>query len=90
MKRSANWMAALALAAGGCGGTTETKDPIQMGQIPIVVATAAQKRLPGVGFDAAFKVKVGKVNSFAIRGRDKAGKIQEVKVSPDGKILGVE
>lgn len=80
---------AAALAAGGCGGTAETKDPIPMGQVPSVVVNAAQKRLPGVGFDAAFRLKAGKVNSYVIRGKDKAGKIQEVKISPEGKILGV-
>ena len=81
---------ALGLAAGGCGGAAETKDPIPMGQIPAPVVKAAQKRLPDTVFDAAFKVKTGKVNSYAIRVKDKAGKTQEIKISPDGKILGVD
>lgn len=84
-------MAALALGlVGGCGGSAETKDPIPMGKIPSVVVKAAQKRLPDVAFDAAFTLKAGKRNSYAIRGKDKAGKVQEVKISPEGKILGVE
>ena len=88
--RSAIGMMALALAVAGCGGSTETTDPIPLGQVPVVVVKAAQKRLPDVAFDAASKRKAGKVTSYGLHGKDKAGKPHEVKVSTDGSILGVE
>jgi hypothetical protein len=91
LKRSASWMAALALAAAaGCGETQETKTPVAMGDIPAAVVKAAQKELPDVAFDAAFKEKVGKVDAFELRGKDKTGKVREVEVSREGKVLGVE
>ena len=90
MKLSAKWVAALVLAAAGCGGDpTETRVPTAMGDIPSVVVKAAQKELPEVSFDAAFLNTAGKVKVYEVRGKDKAGKTREVEISREGKVLSV-
>jgi len=92
LKRAAKWIAALSLAAGGCGGSEspDDKGPVAMGKIPAAVVKAAQKRMPEVSFDGATKEKVGKVHVYALKGKDKAGQAREVEVSADGKVMGVK
>lgn len=54
---------------------------------------AAKKALPDVKFEDAWKnidVKTRDLHSYEIRGRNPRGKIREVRVGTDGKILEME
>jgi hypothetical protein len=87
----------LALAgAAGCG-EHEAEDEfarrtITVKEVPANVLESAGKELPGVDFNEAWKnVEAdGALHSYEIRGRNAAGKVREVRVAADGKILEVE
>ena len=51
---------------------------------------AAQKELPGVKFDAAWKESEGGKAAFELRGKNPQGKIRDVKVTEDGRVLEVD
>ncbi len=73
----------------GCGSDEEdSKGAIPMGKIPAAVVKAAQKQLPGVAFDGAIEEKVGGKTTYELKGRDKNGKEQKVRVSREGKVDG--
>ena len=63
------------------------KEVIALDQVPSNVLKAAQKRLPEVQFDSAFKTQDG---VYEIRGKTKTGKIQEAEVNSAGEVLLVE
>ncbi|WP_422932125.1 hypothetical protein [Singulisphaera sp. PoT] len=50
----------------------------------------ARKELPGYTFDTAYKMKVDGKDAYEIKGKDMRGKVREVEVSVDGKVLEVE
>jgi hypothetical protein len=86
----------LALVA-GCGDSDEPaglrKKVIELDQVPAAAAAAAAKTLPGVKLNDAWeKVDAqGKFHSYEIRGLNPTtGKIREVRVSAEGKVLEVE
>lgn len=88
--RRAAW-AALFLFACGCGERThEAEDALPLEQVPGPAMKAAQKELPGVKFDAAWKEKEGDQDAFELRGKTKDGKVRDVKVSADGRVLEVD
>ncbi len=95
---SRNLLGALILIAGplGCGeeGVTETtiRKTVTVEKLPEVVLKAAQKKLPDVKFSEAFEnlEKGVTLQSYEVKGRDKKGKIREVRVSLTGEILEVE
>jgi len=73
----------------GCGSDEEdSKGAIPMGKIPAAVVKAAQKQLPGVAFDGAIEEKVGGKTTYELKGRDKSGKEQKVRVNREGKVDG--
>jgi hypothetical protein len=85
-------LAALLGLALGCNqaapptGKPGGKQVVAMDSVPPVVLKAAQAERPEVNFD-----KVIKANGFyEVQGRNKAGKVIEVEVSEDGKVLQVE
>jgi hypothetical protein len=80
----------------GCG-EHENEDEfarrtITVKEVPANVIESAGKQLPGVDFTEAWKnVEAdGALHSYEIRGRNAAGKIREVRVAADGKILEIE
>ena len=86
---------ALALAICGCDDDDgddagEGKKPMAMDQVPAVVLQAAQKAAPDLTFYAAYKDHFNGQDSIELKGKTKNGKIKEVEVSPDGKLLGIE
>jgi hypothetical protein len=86
---------ALALAA-GCGEREAEEQfarrTITVKDVPAAVMEGASRELPGVDFTEAWKnVEAdGALHSYEIRGRNPNGKIREVRVAADGKILEIE
>jgi hypothetical protein len=85
------------LSMQGCGDGDEprglTKQAIAIGDVPEGVRKAAQKEVPDVELNEAWKnlEGPGKLHSYEIRGRRATdGKIREVRVSTDGQILEKE
>lgn len=87
---------ALALVVAGCGEREAEEQfarrTIAVKDVPAAVMEGASKELPGVDFAEAWKnVEAdGALHSYEIRGRNKDGKIREVRVAADGKILEIE
>ena len=79
------WCAAILLA--GCERAIEKTELVPEDQVPALVMEAAQKRLPDVKFDSAWKTKGG---GFEVRGKASGGKVRDVHVSEQGKILEVD
>ena len=83
--------AAILLAALGCdSGEPEPAHSVPIDQVPPKLMEVARKELPGLTFDRAYKVEVNGKDAYEIRGKDKNGKIREVEVSQDGKVIEVE
>jgi hypothetical protein len=85
----------VALAMFGCGDgdaddAGEGKKPMAMDQVPAVVLKAAKEVAPDLTFYAAYKDKFNGQDSIELKGKTKNGKIKEIEVSPDGKVLGTE
>jgi hypothetical protein len=87
-------IAALAAAIGGCGGdgddVAEIKKALPMDQVPAAVLKAAREAEPGLTFYAAYAGKYQGKDSIELKGRSKSGKITELEITPDGKVLGTE
>ena len=91
MRRVATLAAVLMLAASGCGERThQAEDAVPLEKVPQAAMKAAEKELPGVTFDAAWKEAEGGQVAYEIRGKTKQGKVRDVKVSADGKVLEVD
>lgn len=97
--RRAFALASLTLALGGFTGCGEhdadapfARRTTTVAELPENVSAAAKKELPDVDFSEAWKNvdRDDKLQSYEIRGRNKNGKIREVRVSLDGKILEKE
>jgi hypothetical protein len=93
----ARWLALpLALVLGaGCGEEDEekfAKRGMKMEEVPAAAMDAAKAKLPNVTFEDVWRNvdKDGATHSFEIRGKAANGKIREVRVTEDGKILEVE
>ncbi len=82
----------LLFCAVGCGKAAfdDKTEPIALDQIPKNVMEAAQKELPNVTFQHAWKFKKDGEDAYEIKGKTKQGKIQEVEVSASGKVFEVE
>jgi hypothetical protein len=81
----------------GCGEGNEprglTKQAVAIGEVPEGLRKAAQKEVPGVELNEAWKNLdgTGKLHSYEIRGRRASdGKIREVRISTDGQVLEKE
>jgi hypothetical protein len=81
----------------GCGDHDEprglTKQAVEFDSVPENIRTAAQKAIPAVKLNEAWKNldPKGELHSYEIRGKNPAnGKIREVRVSLTGEILELE
>ncbi len=65
---------------------------IALSEVPPNVMEQAKKSLPDVEFEEAWKVldAEGHMEGYEVRGKNKVGKIREVRVSPEGKVLEME
>jgi hypothetical protein len=81
----------------GCGEREEEEEKfsrrtITVKDVPAAVMESAAKELPGVDFTEAWKNvdADSSLHSYEIRGRNAKGKIREVRIAADGKILEIE
>jgi hypothetical protein len=91
------WVAAtvVALSIVGCGDNDDddvgkVKTPIPMDQVPPNVLKAAKEAAPDLTFFAAYKDTFQGQDSIELKGKNKLGKIKEIEVSPEGRVLGSE
>ena len=61
-----------------------------MGSVPTGVLRAAQKKQPGVAYDAAVETRSGGGVSYELTGVDKDHKTHKIRVSASGEILGTD
>jgi uncharacterized membrane protein YkoI len=74
----------------GCGKEAGEDDvSIPLTEIPPAVMKIAEKELPGVKFDSAFKETKNGEDVFEVRGKTKEGKIRDVEVTAKGKVVEV-
>jgi hypothetical protein len=87
------WFAAAVLLGSicGCGGdaddVAEPKTPMPLDQVPAVVMKAAKAAAPDLTFYAAYKDKHEGQDCIELKGKTKTGKIKELEITPDGKVL---
>ncbi len=70
----------------GCESEPKAEDAVPLDQVPSVAIKAAEKALPGVKFENAWKAG----DAFEIRGKAKGGKLRDAKVTAEGKVLEVD
>ena len=88
--RRLNILAGALLVAAGCGEKGENEVAMPIDQVPPSVVKIAEKTLPGVKFDSAYKeTKDGKA-VYELRGKTKEGKIRDLEVTADGRVLEVD
>jgi hypothetical protein len=83
-------LAVLLLFASGCGDEVDRAEPMPLDKLPAGSLETASKALPGVKFDRARKAKFQGQDAYEIIGKDQRGKIREVEVSTEGKVLEIE
>ena len=83
-------LSVLCVSLTGCGELFEQTEMVALEKVPEPVMDAAKKKLPDVKFDSAWTEKKGDSVNYEVRGKDKAGKTRDVKVSPTGDILEVD
>ena len=72
----------------GCGGEAiEIKQPLPLDQVPPQILKVAQDRYPDLKFSAAWTEVEDGQSVYELKGQYKNGKMLEVEVSTDGKLL---
>ncbi len=71
---------------GGCEKEPKAEDAVPLDQVPPAAIKAAEKALPGVKFENAWK----EGDSYEIRGKAQGGKLRDAKVTAEGKVLEVD
>lgn len=79
-------MAVLLLAV-GCSEREPSGANVSLDKVPEPVMNVAKKKLPGVSFEQAWKTPSG---NYEVRGRSKNGKVRDIQVTPDGKVVEVD
>jgi hypothetical protein len=76
----------------GCGAppSPATGEWKPIAEVPAELMAAAQKELPQVKFESARKITVYGKERTEIRGKAPNGKVREVEVTPEGKVVEVE
>ena len=90
MRQTSILGAALLTTALGCGERGENDVATPLGNVPPSVMKVAEAKLPGVKFDTAYKETKDGKEVYELRGKTKEGKIRDVKVTADGKVLEVD
>lgn len=90
MRRTSILAATLLGSVFGCGESHEHDEVVPIDQVPPAALKAAREKLPGVKFDTAWKEKKEGGDAYEIRGKTKEGKVQDAKVTADGKVLEVD
>jgi hypothetical protein len=88
--RRTSILAAKLVAMFGCGEHGENDVPMPLDKVPPSVVKVAEGKLPGVKFDSAYKETKDGKDVYELRGKTKEGKIRDVEVTADGKVLEVD
>jgi len=88
--RQTSILAATLIATFGCGEHGENDVPMPLDKVPPAVVKVAEEKLPGVKFDSAYKETKDGKDVYELRGKTKEGKIRDVEVTADGKVLEVD
>jgi uncharacterized membrane protein YkoI len=83
------WLAAISLLIGCSESAAERKNPIALDKVPHEIIKIAQEEFPDLVFDSAFTETEDGQPVFELKGKEKSGKIREVEVTKDGKILNL-
>ena len=83
-------LAVVLLATPGCGEKGENDVPTPLDKIPPEVMKVAAEKLPGVKFDSAYKETKDGKEVYELRAKTKDGKIRDVEVTSDGKVIEVD
>jgi hypothetical protein len=79
------------MLAAGCSKPAGPKDAnIPLEQVPAAAIEAAQKKLPDIKFQTAYKKKVGDEEVYELRGKNANGRVREAEVYSDGRIYEIE
>jgi hypothetical protein len=81
------WLGIGLLLLAGCGESRSPGAAVPLDQLPAGYLDTARKTLPEVKFDTAWKLSNG---NYEIRGKNKAGKVREVELSPTGAVVEIE
>jgi len=76
---------AFLLALAGCGSAKVEKTPMKLEDVPPEIMKIAKEQLPDVTITEAFK----EGPHYELRGKNKQGKVCEVDITPEGKVLEV-
>jgi hypothetical protein len=83
--------ATLLLVAVGCSEAPGPKDQVvSLEQVPKAAVEAAQKALPDIKFQTAYKKKIGEEEVYELRGKNAQGRVREAEVYADGRIYEIE
>jgi hypothetical protein len=74
---------ALLLALAGCSKPKVDKSPLKMEDVPADIQKIAKDKHPDVNFTEAYK----EGPNYELRGKNKQGKIKEIDITPDGKVV---
>jgi hypothetical protein len=78
--------AAALMAVVGCGGD----EPVPLEKVPAPVLQAAEKALPGLKFQKAYKGQYKGEVAYEVQGKTKTGEVREVEVTGSGKVFNIE
>ena len=79
------------LLASACSKAPGPKDQVvPLEQVPQAAVEAAQKELPDIKFQTAWKKKIGDEDVYELRGKNAQGRVREAEVYPDGRIYEIE
>jgi uncharacterized membrane protein YkoI len=73
-----------------CSEKGENDVSMPLDKVPPSIMKVAEEKLPGVKFDSAYKETKDGKDVYELRGKTKEGKIRDVEVTADGKVLQVD
>ncbi len=75
---------ALLIGLAGCGKEKVAKTPMKLEDVPPEIMKIAKEKLPAdVTISEAYK----EGPNYELRGKDKKGKLHEIDITPEGKIV---
>jgi hypothetical protein len=70
----------------GCGPAKVEKTPMKVEEVPPEIMKIAKEKLPDITFTEAYKEN----GNYELRGKDKRGKLREIDITPDGKVVEMD
>jgi hypothetical protein len=81
----------LFLLTSGCGTDTSRDQPLSLDQVPANILKSAEaersRSIPDVKFERAARHADG---GYEVRGKDKKGKVRDVELDANGKVIEIE